>query len=772
MDKPTLRSALTLTVMLAHVAHAAAATPFIFWHSQPVRPAETLMLAGANFTAGSVVEACRLADLEPGEPVAFDPQGPGLRWEPLTTLQLTPQLAQAVMPASAEGVFACRVRTGTLAGAVRRINGPDAWFAQGDLGEAASPGGWIGVFGTCLAWQSAPIAAGPHAAAAHAAPSVQPGSPQPRLALVSLGKVVKTLTARPADGTRFGQFFDLPANLPAGTYELHTHNGRGGPQGWAPLDSCHNAQHITTITIAARPEWPLTEADVSKSAGADDDARFAAAIETTKNGGVIDVPAGIYKLTKPLLLPNRCLLRGAGIGRTRLEWAADPLDGKGKPAPLVSGADVKGGSDPFNRRASFSIEELSLLASPTFTGTVIRRQLTCEPAHFSRVAVKLPNAGNAKEANAQELAIELSHTRNLAITGCELDARNGISLTKEVSHLRCSDNHFYWRNLYFYLMRGPDNILVAHNRFTMVGTWAGNGFTAAMNANPGFGYAGYDQDNARGLYYAHNLSDRAEKDPPHGSIGITFDQSGPAYFGQLRAVHGTHLTLAGQTVPANIYHHPPCQPGATVRIVSGRGAGQWRLLLSQQTASVAELEIDRPWDVEPDAESWIAVSYVHGKALFVGNRFGNEALLQTYFSTDDVVFAENILGVPGKQVAMPVWAQGGLNAWHYQVLDNQVTELGARMTTAIGNNKQHPDYTGPVTGTHIYRNNCAAKAEAIFSIQVPDRSLGYLIEGNQGLSEIKPGKAGDGLGLVRANTDVNGKPIPSQPGTGVNPMSR
>lgn len=753
-------------------APAAAATPLIFWHSQPVSPAATVMLAGANFTAGSVVEACRLPDLDPGAPVAFDPQGPGLQWQPLTTLQLTPQLAQAGMPAGSEGVFACRVRTGTLAGAARRINAPDAWFAQGDLGETASPGGWIGVFGTCLAWQGAPVAAGPHADAKPAAPVVRPATPRPLLALVSNGKVVRTLAARPADGTRYGQFFDLPANLPAGNYDLQVHNGRGGPQGWSPLDSYSNAEHITTIAIAARPAWPQTQVDVRKLPGADDDARFAAAIESTRQGGVIFVPAGTYKLAKPLVLPNQCLLRGAGPGRTKIEWTADPLDSKGKPAPLVSGAELKGSSDPYNRRASFSIEDVSLRASASFTGRVIMREGTREPAHFRRVAVTVPSPRDAMGDNSQVLAIALTHTRNLTISECDLDARNGINLSKEVSHLRCTDNRFRWRNLYFYLMRGPNNIIIAHNRFTMVGTWVGNGFTEAMNANPGFGYAGYDQDNARGLYYAHNLSDRAEKDPPHGSIGITFDQSGPAYFGQLRAVNGTKLTLTGQTIPANIYHKPPCQPGATVRIVAGRGAGQWRVLLTKDTAVVSELEIDRTWDVEPDTESWVAVSYVHGKALFVGNRFGNEALLQTYFSTDDVVFADNILGVPGKQVAMPVWVQGGLNSWHYQVLDNQVTELGARMTTAITHNKQHADYTGPVTGTHIYRNNRAANAGAVFSIQVPDRSLGYLIEGNRGLTEIKPGKIGDGLGLARDNTDRNGEPIPSQPATDANRMNR
>jgi|GEM_PF-171864 len=736
-----------------------AGLPFIFWHSQPVRSAETLMLAGANFTPESVIEACRLSDKDPGNPTAFNPQEASLQWEPLTTKQMTPQLAQASMPASAEGVYACRVRAGTLAGTARRVNAPDAWFAQGDQGETASPGGWIGVFGTCLAWQNAPATAGPQTGTSKpAAPVVRAAAPLPRLALVAAGKVVKSLAARPADGTRFGQFFDLPGDIPAGTYDLFVHNGRGGPQGWSPLDDYCNAEHITTITIAARPEWPRTRVNVMKFSGADD-ARFAAAIESVKNGGVIYVPAGTYKLTKALLLPNQCLLRGAGMGQTRIEWTANPLDNKGNLASLVSGAELKGSNDPFNRRASFSIEDLSLQASVTFTGQVISREGTREPAHFSRVTVKVPFPQDAKGDNAQVLAIALTNTRNLVITGCELDARNGLNTNREVSYLRCTDNHFYWRNLYLYLMRDADNIIVTHNRFTMVGTWAGNGFTEAMNANPGFGYAAYDQSNTRGLYYAHNLSDRTEKDTPHRSIGITFDQSGPAYFGQVRAVNGTKLTLAGQTNPADRYNHPPCHPGSNVRIVSGRGAGQWRVLLSKQTTSVSELEIDRPWEVEPDTSSWIAVSYVHGKALFVGNRFANEALLQTYFSSDDVIFADNILGVPGKPVEMPVWAEGGLNAWHYQVLDNMVTELGLGTGTVITKNQHHEDYAGDVTGTQIYRNNRATKAEAKFSIEVPDRCLGYLIEGNQGLSEIKPGKAGDGLGLLHNNTDLKGKPI-------------
>ena len=243
----------------------ASALPLIFWHSQPVRPNETLMLAGASLDPGTVVEACPLPDTDPGRPAAPAPLDKGLGWQPLRLLQLTPQLAQAVLPAGKEGVFACRVRTGETAGTARLVNAPDAWFAQGDQGETASPGGWIGVFGTCIALGGAPIPAGPRVepgkkgaavpkAAAGAAASGWSGGTVSRLALAVRGQVVRVLSARPSGGTRYGQYFDVPADCPPGTYELFVHNGCGGPQAWTRLADRYNEKPITTLTVAPRVE--------------------------------------------------------------------------------------------------------------------------------------------------------------------------------------------------------------------------------------------------------------------------------------------------------------------------------------------------------------------------------------------------------------------------------------------------------------------------------------------------------------------------------------
>ena len=495
---------------------------------------------------------------------------------------------------------------------------------------------------------------------------------------------------------------------------------------------------------------------MTQQPGATDDERFAAAINACRNGGILFVPAGTYRLKQPLVLPHLTTLRGAGTEKTRIEWTEDPKDGKGQSLPLIQGADLPKPGD-FDRRASFSLEDLSLLSGPAFTGNLIERASTSVPAHFRRVAARVPRQtfeGNRKETEG--VVLHLVRARNTEITGCDWDAFSVIILLKEVSHLRCTDSHIRWRGLYLWLMRNHNNILFAHNRVTMAGTFSGNGYTEAMNPNPGLSVAGYDNSNCRGLYYAHNVTDREEAEPPHRSIGITFDGATAVYAGRVKSIDGTKLSLAGPTIGPDQYNHPPCDPGASVRIVSGRGAGQWRYLVSKPTTKVTEIEVDRPWDVEPDADSWLAVSNVLGRTLFVGNKFSNDALLQTYFNTEDVVFAENAVGVPGRHVSMPVWADAGLNAWHYQVLDNQVGEQGVSADCAQPGWNPAKDYAGPITGTHVYRNNRATDAAARFVIRIPSRIIGFLLEHNQGMAGIETRDVKDALGVLRQNTSLKG----------------
>jgi hypothetical protein len=714
-------------------------SPLTFWVSQPVKPGQAVMLRGAGYGPDAAVLAARLADGEPGSPLqAVAPQAPTRKIKPL---QATDSVLQFVIPENTpEGVYACAIRANGQTGPVSLVNAPDVWFIQGDCGDTASPGGWIGVFGTCISIPSGQAA---------------------RLALVAGGKVARTVIARPAGGTRYGQYFDVPAEMPTGIYTLYAHNGHGGPAAWTRYSGYAN-EPILTFTIAPRQAWPTTVFEVAHEDGATDDEKMAGAIARAEasGGGIITLPAGTFKLARTLALPHRTLLRGAGIEKSVLQWITDPTDANGRPAPLVRGAEVS--SQAGGGRGSFSLEDLSLLAAPTMGACIVERTAASEPAHFRRVRLQAPRQKNEQEGRP---AIQLSYTRNLEISGCDIDGFTCIAVDyASGSYLCITENRLRWRGATLMLHRDHHNIIVEKNHLIMAGTFTGNGYTRAQNPNPGLWFDSFDSSNVRDLYYASNTSAREEAEPPDPCIGITFDGNNGAYWGRVLAVDGTHMTLAAPTRDGDRYGHPPCQPGAFVRIVAGRGMGQWRYLASRKTIRVTEIEVDRPWDIQPDANSWLAISNFQGRTLFIGNDFGNEPCLQTYFGSNDIIWAENQIGVEGTHTTMPVWVgaiAGGMESgWNYQVLDNRITRLGADMTTIIASFGPTPaGYPGPITCGHVYRNNRASDPGVPFVIHVPSRTNGLLIEGNQGLSALQTKGTTATRGVIRANTNAMGEPL-------------
>lgn len=120
---------------------AAAASPQIFWASDPVRPGETVLLIGEGLSTEAVVEIAQVERIEPAAP----------SWTTVKPLQAGPRSAKAVVPADWKmGLFACRVRIGDAVSNQLLVNAPDPWWWQGDGGQTASPGGRLRVFGKSL----------------------------------------------------------------------------------------------------------------------------------------------------------------------------------------------------------------------------------------------------------------------------------------------------------------------------------------------------------------------------------------------------------------------------------------------------------------------------------------------------------------------------------------------------------------------------------------------------------------------------------------------
>ena len=77
----------------------------------------------------------------------------------------------------------------------------------------------------------------------------------------------------------------------------------------------------------------------------------------------------------------------------------------------------------------------------------------------------------------------------------------------------------------------------------------------------------------------------------------------------------------------------------TLYVLSGRGAGQYRAIVSY---SDRELNIDRPWLVEPDESSVVSIGGFNGRHLIIGNEAEDAGtLVQLYPPNCECIVAEN-----------------------------------------------------------------------------------------------------------------------------------
>ncbi|MFZ4778371.1 MAG: glycosyl hydrolase family 28-related protein, partial [Terrimicrobiaceae bacterium] len=266
--------------------------PVIYWQSDPVMPDETVVLAGADFDAGCVVELSVVdgaTDIEQG-------------WTAVAPLQWSELSLKAVVPAGwAKGVYACRVRKGGSISKTVFLNAPDVWWKQGEGGvDSAISGSWLRVFGKCL--------------------DVDGGA---RVRLV--GGPELELEERGGFALRA----KLPSNLPAATYQVEVSNGSGGEDGWRSA----GALAVAAAVPDTRPVFNVVDYGADPTGMKDCSMAFDAAIVYShgQGGGIIFVPRGRYRIDgimrpgifmadSPLVLPENVSLRGEGAGLTSLWW--------------------------------------------------------------------------------------------------------------------------------------------------------------------------------------------------------------------------------------------------------------------------------------------------------------------------------------------------------------------------------------------------------------------------------------------------------------------
>lgn len=674
-----LLATLTALVVIGCGGSETSSSPKVFWVSQPVNKDETMLITGGNLLPGTTqVDAAQLADGDPGDPSVQSTTV--TTWTSLTPLTSTSRSLTATIPANwSNGVYALRLSNGIATDSIRLVNAPDPWFVQGDKGDSATPGGSFYVAGATLE---------------------RSGGNTPQAVLLPEGGGVPVarlaLAERITTSTGYALRFSVPATVPDGEYQLWLHNGRGGKAAWVKFSSFIEAP-VSTVRVKKATPWPATIFTISNYAGTADQ-RFAAAIAaaTANGGGRIQVPAGTYALTQPLVLPPYTVLAGAGRETTFLNWAVNPGPG----VSLVIGKSLTLAGSV---RATFALEDIQLSATaPDFIMNVVERVATSEPGWLRRVTINAP-VTDEKNWGLTSTALFLRQTSNTLLEDVHVDAAKSLYARDNVSHVRLQGSTFNWNNLNIWFSGGNHNILVVGNTFQKRSPQLAQ---ACFVLSLAHGNKPYNRD----VLWARNTVAQVPGDATLRTSGYTMDGGEGIYLGGVTATVGTQMTLSGQTTTLNADGKPWAYSwvGSVAQILDGRGAGQWRYV-TEAGAGGRTIGIDRPWDIAPDAASTLAIVNMQGRVLMIDNDYQRDVQHDDYYLAVDSIKAGNSFGVDGAPMAAQAWVgkhyQGTFPAWHLQFLGNRIARGEQSQFGVIVYNDPVSDYVKVSGAAHVYRNN-------------------------------------------------------------------
>lgn len=506
------------------------------------------------------------------------------------------------LPADAAGALMLRVVSGGSSSAAVAVNGARADHL--DARELA-PGGRFRLFGRNL---------------------LVPGA-TPR---VTIQGTAATLDLAASDehmlvGT-------VPAGLaPAAAATLTVGNGNGTPA--ATLDRAtalvaHGSGDPFALgvgwaagfgPIAARRVDAATDSRLGtrmRCDGAQDDTqalREATRLAASSGGAVVQLPAGLCRITGIVDLPSRVVLQGAGRDRTTLRYETIyPL--------WVLDRDFVG------------LRHLSLQnAGGVEEGPIFHRS-----THVVLQGVRL--------ATGTSRQLFLSDNRDIVVTDSVFEQSASIGHTGPYN-FSGSTGLVFTGNLTRWVGGAPSftqvhDAYVAGNRFTRVAgrPWSETGVVHS-----------FVMDFARRLAIVGNRFDVeggpvTDRDRNDGETMLT--EGGGAYgntenIGGVSAATADTLSDPAVRLDADPFRTSALPENYGLAIVAGRGAGQTRRIVGYDAAT-GTVRVDRPWQVRPDATSrWASFVWGLERSLIKGNELSQNPrgiwLYQTAIRDVDII---------------------------------------------------------------------------------------------------------------------------------------
>lgn len=629
-------------------AEPAEAKPTISRAVGPVRPGETAMLVGEwPVTAG--VEVARIAE---------DGGTSDLRWHTLTPFQVDGQSMKFTIPAAwSMGAYGCRVVDATgVASEPALLNQADPWWLLGDGGaRAASPGGWIRIFGTALHLD---------------VPS--------RVRLKSGGRQVELAAEKGKEAGGYSLSVAVPATMASAIYAVSVHNGLGGRDSWTDVGH---------IEVGLPQPWNREVFDVNAFGDVSESAtavvRAALQKAAACGGGVVFFPRGRYRITDTLVIPPRVTLKGEGEAVVSLHWPAreKPLES------LIRGSD------------DFSVEDLSLYTRGIHKHVISGR----DNVSVRRVRIRanfffrhdFVGKANPRLEDGQTI-VPVSETSNRAGAGVHITGNNATIVDCDIHHSR-----------FGLVLDGSVGGVVARNRLDC----GQGGFQTycisrvVIEENEMAGAALWASGNAISLYHggaaSHVYFARNRIRQVYGGDreALTTDGHGTAYFGRVAGVDGVRVTLADDSWwgnankdmirpeefqktlerqrPAGEFASDPWH-GVSLFILGGRGVGQYRNVMA---CNARDVQLERPFAIAPDSSSVVSIGKFQGRHLLVGNEFRDcKQAIQLYAPCCDCIVAENQIWRADCMNSGAIFTGGGPNSsrsepgWFNQFLANHVWE--------------------------------------------------------------------------------------------------
>lgn len=609
--------------------------PAVVWWSDPVGPGELVQLHGGAWGTNPVVEVVALADRSPRAPVAPAPAdfSGARRAFPLkvTETGVCFEYPRELKP----GLAACRVVAAPgVASEPFVLNAPAAWWLHGDLGAAASPGGWLRLFGRCLD------------VGGRARLVLRPAAADAR-------DVELPLTTRDT----WSLAAALPNSLPPGRYAAFVHNGCGGRDGW---------REAGTVEIRPYAEvWKNERFDVTRfgaipNDGLDDTLALQAALAmaATNGGGTVYLPRGRFQCNGTLRIPERTLLRGESRETTELYWP----DCEEPPENLIEGT------------SAFGIEDLFIHSGKYRNGIVCVNETSGKHELSGGAHI---GASSPHDITLRRVRLKLIIDQYLIKNTDEYERRaylrgNGV-VVRDARFVRVEDCDIYCSKegsttLYFVLE--AEHLRIADCRINGSGWAVVGGDRVIFENNDAYNCTYSVAPVCRNLYWGNN---RQHDLFTNNRESITHDGARTAFRGLVTArCDGVRAALDFGAAKPGYQNGPGYWVGRQLQLVEGRGAGQTRTILAL-TNDVATL--DRPWSIAPDATSLFTVAAERTHLLYVDNVTEDSSVaIQLYGGLTDGVLSRNRCARSGGFRGFGMDYHGIIPLWFVQMLDNEIRE--------------------------------------------------------------------------------------------------